>query len=388
LRRSTVSDTGFRLKKVFSLRFKLFFAILGVTLACVVFFALLSNYLVHRQFEQTFEGIRVMVDEPQPPPPPHSEMISFKEERLDVVNLSYIITGLLGILLAFVLSWYISNRVSKPLAELTSATGSITDGEYGKQVTVKGGSEVEELGEAFNALSQSLERNEVLRKNMIADISHELRNPLAAQRGHLEALEDGVIDLDEDVISILMKNNLLLSRLVEDLRQLSLVDAGQVELELMPVDAHEALRVAASNFEHDLTEKEISLVMEIPTNLPALRADRGRISQVLANLLTNALLYTPAGGQITLDAKEVEEEVVISVSDTGPGIEQEELTFIFDRFHRTDRSRTRDTGGTGLGLSIAKGLVEAHGGRMWAESEIGQGTSIFFTLPVFPREHA
>lgn len=309
-------------------------------------------------------------------------MTGMKNERVTLVNVSYAITGLLGILLAFVLSWYLSERISKPLSELTLAAGGIASGEYGRQVSIRGGREVEELGEAFNALSVSLERNEELRKNMIADISHELRNPLAAQRGYLEALQDGVIDLKPEAVDVLLQNNLLLARLVEDLQQLSLVDAGQLKLDLMRVDVDEVLKAAVSTFEHDLADKRISVVMDMAPGLPGVWADQGRVSQIIGNLLANALQYTPQGGSITMGAGRLDDWVVVSVSDTGPGIERSELPLIFERFHRTDRSRARDTGGTGLGLSIAKGLVEAHGGRIWAESEVGVGTTVSFTLPV------
>jgi signal transduction histidine kinase len=385
LKRSTGSATGSRpRKKRFSLEIKLFLAIFGVTLACILAFALLSNYLVHREFEHAFRSNEFSF---QPPPdmpeiiPPEVE--AARAQRLRDINISYMTTGILGIILASILSFYLSNRISKPLSELTSATRSIAGGEYGKQVVVGGGREIEELGEAFNALSNSLERNEILRKNMVADISHELRNPLAAQRGYLEALQDGVIDLDRKAVDVVMKHNISLTRLVEDLRQLSLVDAGKVELDLMQVEVGEALKLAASIYEHDLEEKGISLVMDIAADLPEVKADQGRISQVLNNLIANALAYTPQGGTITLGAKKQGEEVVLYVSDTGQGMDAEELPNIFERFFRTDRSRTRDTGGSGLGLSIAKGLVEAHGGRMWADSEVGRGTTISFTLPIF-----
>jgi signal transduction histidine kinase len=382
LQSSTESAKGSRPGRRIGLRLKLFLVILCVTLVCILFFALLSNYLVRRQFDRTFERFEREFIEPLGPPPPEPpDIVVMKDERVTVVNLSYFITGLLGVLLAFVLSWYLADRISKPLSELTLATSHISGGEYGKQVKVKGGKEVEELGDAFNALSLSLERNEVLRKNMIADISHELRNPLAAQRGYLEALQDGVIDLKPEAIDVLAKNNNLLSRLVEDLQQLSLVDAGQVKLDLMPVNMEEILGSAASGFEHDLTDKGITLTMDVEGGLPAAAADQGRVSQILGNLLANSIQYTPQGGAIALTAKRQGEEVLVSVSDNGPGIEEAELPFIFERFHRIDRSRTRDTGGTGLGLSIAKGLVEAHGGRMWAESEAGRGTTISFTLP-------
>lgn len=372
---------GSRPRKRIGLRLKLFLVILGVTLACILFFAFLSNYLVRRQFDRAYEGFRTIVVEPMPTPPPMHDLVREKEERLDVINLSYGFTGALGVLLAFVLSWYLANRISKPLSELTLATGSIAKGDYGRQVNVKGGVEVEELATAFNALSLGLEKNETLRKNMIADISHELRNPLAAQRGYLEAMQDGVIDLKPEAVDVLVKNNLLLARLVEDLQQLSIVDAGQIKLDIMKVDVAEELKAVTSGFEHELADKGIGVTIDVATGLPAVQADPGRVLQILGNLLANSIQYTPRGGSITLGAKGEGDMVVVSVSDTGPGIEEEELPLIFDRFHRTDRSLTRETGGTGLGLSIAKGLVEAHGGRMWAESEAGRGTTIFFTLP-------
>jgi signal transduction histidine kinase len=382
LNRSTATGAGSGPRKRMGLRLKLFLVILGVTLACILFFALLSNYLVRRQFDRTFEVFEREFIEPMGAPPPGPpDVFVMRDERVEVVNVSYVITGLLGVLLAFILSWYLADRISKPLSELTLATSSIAGGEYGKQVDIKGGVEVEELGHAFNALSLGLEKNELLRKNMIADISHELRNPLAAQRGYLEALQDGVIDLKPAALEVLVKNNALLARLVDDLQQLSLVDAGQINLDLMPVIVEEVLRTAASGFEHDLTERRITLMVDAEAGLAAVMADPGRLAQVLGNLLANSIQYTPQGGSIALGARRAEGAVVMYVSDTGPGIEAEELPFIFDRFHRTDRSRTRDTGGTGLGLSIAKGLVEAQGGRMWAESEAGRGTIIYFTLP-------
>lgn len=340
---------------------------------------------MHRQFERTYEGFRVWVEsgEVPPPPPPHpGDLSAEKSERLLAINLSYVFTGLLGVVLAFLLSYYLSNRISKPLALLTEATHRVAGGDYGGGVDVKGDKEVEELAEAFKTLSENLARNEALRKKMVTDISHELRSPLAVLRGHLEALEDGVIELDEGVLSVLMENNNLLSRLVEDLRQLALVDAGQIELDLMPVDLEKALRSAVAVFERELAEKEINVEVTIERGLPDALADQGRLSQVLHNLLSNALRYAPRGGRIDIGARADEGEIIIWVADNGPGIEPAELPLVFERFYRTDSSRARDTGGTGLGLSIAKGLVEAQGGRMWAESEPGSGTAMLFTLPI------
>jgi signal transduction histidine kinase len=309
----------------------------------------------------------------EPPRPP--------EHRLRYIDLGYIITGVLGFFLALLLSYYLSNRISRPLSQLTEAAQHIAAGAYGREVEVSGYQEVERLGAAFNTLSQNLSRNETLRKNMIADISHELRTPLAAQRGYLEALEDGVIPFDRESLGVLSRNNLLLSRLVEDLRQLALADAGQLELHPQPLDIGKALRETVAGFEHDIQEKDVRVDFALSHDLPSVKADPERLSQVVGNLVQNALAYSPRGGSILLEARRDGEEVVVSVSDRGPGIEKAELPLIFERFHRVDRSRARESGGSGLGLSIARSLVEAHGGRMWAESEPGEGTTVSFTLP-------
>ena len=381
MKRSTGSVTGSKQGRKLSLRDKLFLVILCVTLVCVLCFAFLSNYLVRRQFDRTYEEMPRI----QPPPEPGGippELQKARDERIDVVNYSYLFTGLLGAVLAFVLSWYLSSRISRPISELTDATQRIAGGAYGEKVNVKGTEELEELGEAFNTLSEGLAHNETLRKNMIADISHELRTPLTAQRGYLEALEDGVIEPDRKVVEVLMRNNQQLTRLVEDLRQLSLVDAGQLELYPESLEIGVVLHDAAATFERAFDGKGVSLELDIAPALPAVRADRGRVSQVLGNLMANAYLYTPEGGDITLGAKPGRNEVVVTVSDHGPGIAAEDLPYVFERFYRTDHSRTRETGGTGLGLSIARGLVEAQGGRIWAESEPGRGATIFFALPL------
>ncbi len=250
----------------------------------------------------------------QPPPEPGGippELQKARDERIDVVNYSYLFTGLLGVLLAFILSWYLSSRISRPISELTDATQRIAGGAYGEKVDVRGTEELEELGEAFNTLSEGLAHNETLRKNMIADISHELRTPLTAQRGYLEALEDGVIEPDRKVVEVLMRNNQQLTRLVEDLRQLSLVDAGQLELYPESLEIGVVLHDAAATFERAFDGKGVSLELDIAPALPAVRADRGRVSQVLGNLMANAYLYTPEGGDITLGAKPGQDEVVV-----------------------------------------------------------------------------
>lgn len=375
MKRSTGSGTGSRRKSKRSLRFKLFIAIIVVALVCVAASAALSGLIVRSEIHRYGEDIE---GRPGWKGPRYA-----RGEALRMVTFGYIFAGLLGVLLALLLSIFLADRISKPLSELTDATGSMADGNYASRVDISGGKEIEELADAFNTLSKGLERNEELRKNMVADIAHELRNPLATIRAQLEALEDGVIEADKSAVDSLMEDTLLLTRLVEDLQQLSIVEAGQLKLDLVPVEPGGTVRGVASRFEQEFSQKGISLQLDVAGGLPQVEADQLRLAQVLGNLVKNSLLHTPDGGEITVRAASSEGEVVFSVADTGSGINEEELPMIFERFYRTDRSRARATGGAGLGLSIARSLVEAHGGRIRAESERGKGTTISFTVPAF-----
>ena len=378
MRRSTGSGTGSRRKKKISLRFKLFIAILVVALICIVASAAMAGLIARDQIHRYGEEMEGRQD--------GTGMGHSRGKALRVVTVGFVAAGFLGVVLALILSIFLADRISKPLSELTAATGSMADGDYTGRVDISGGKEIEELADAFNTLSESLERNEALRKNMVADIAHELRNPLATIRAQLEALEDGVIEADKSAIDSLMEDTVLLTRLVEDLQQLSIVEAGQLELDLVPVDPGETVRGVASRFEQEFTRKGISLELDVAGGLPQVRADQLRLAQVLGNLVKNSLLHTPDGGGITVSATPSEGEVVFSVADNGPGISSDELPYIFERFYRTDRSRARATGGAGLGLSIAKSLVEAQGGRIRAESRVGKGTNVFFTVPVYAAE--
>ena len=307
------------------------------------------------------------------------------EEWLDdgpsYVDTAIFFAGFVGLILAFFISYLLAKRLSSPLAELTYAVHGISWGELGKEVELSSTAEIAELGEAFNLLSANLRRNEELRRNMVADIAHELRTPLSTLRAQIEAMEDGVIQPDHAAIESLMEDAVLLSRLVEDLQQLALADAGQLELDLDEVDAAELVRGTATRFEPELARKSVRLELEVEEGLPVIQADQARLSQVLNNLVGNALTHAPGGGSITIGAAAAEREMTFSVADDGPGIAAEDLPFIFERFYRTDRSRARSTGGAGLGLSIAKRLVEAHGGAIRAESAKGEGTTVFFTIP-------
>ncbi len=378
MKRFTGSAISSWLKKKRSLRFKIFLAILCGTLVCLLISAMVADGISRWRIREFMHGNGghdgwggsggsgsggTQVD-----------------EGPSYVDAAIFFAGFIGLILAFFLSYWLASRLSRPLAELTYATHDIAAGDYGKQVELGSTTEIAELGEAFNSLSQSLERNEALRRNMVADVAHELRTPLVTLRGLIEAIQDGVVEPDSATIDSLLEDTLLLGRLVDDLQQLALAEAGKLELELVEADAAEIVRGVVARFEPEANSKKIQLALDLPENLPSIRADEARIAQVLNNLVRNSLMHLEEGGSITLGARAADTKVTFSVEDTGQGIDAEELPYIFERFYRTDRSRARATGGAGLGLSIARGLVEAHGGRIWAESTKGRGTAVYFTI--------
>lgn len=285
-----------------------------------------------------------------------------------------VIALLLGSLLAF--------QVTSPLRALTRAARRVAGGDLAQRIPVRSRDEVGELTQAFNEMAAALDRNEQARRNMIADIAHELRTPLAAIRGNLEGILDGVFPASGESVAPVYEQTLLLSRLVDDLRDLALADAGQLRLERRPLDVAELLRGVAAAIQPQAAAQDIRVEVHADDALPPAYADPMRIRQVLLNLVGNALRHTPAGGAITLTALAVEGAIRVSVRDTGPGISPEDLPRIFDRFYRGDSSRARDSGGHGLGLAIVKRWVELHGGRVWAENHPDGGARFSFTLPM------
>ncbi|HIC95559.1 TPA: HAMP domain-containing protein [Candidatus Bipolaricaulota bacterium] len=311
-----------------------------------------------------------------------------EREFLNSVNRSLLLGGLIGLAIALALGTILLRQLTIPLRELTLATERIASGDLERRVRVRSRDELGRLGEAFNRMAASLKRSEELRRRMIADISHELRTPLTVIRGGLEALRDGVFSPTSERLAELDEEARLLDRLVEDLHELALAEAGELRLERGPTDLVKLIERLAGRVRGRLEKRGIELKVELPPGLPKLELDSDRIEQVLHNLLANAERYTPEGGRITISVADRPEEVLVSVTDTGKGISPEELPYIFERFYRGGGSlshraapRGRGRGGAGLGLAIAKGLVEAHGGRIWAESEPGKGTKVSFALP-------
>jgi signal transduction histidine kinase len=231
-------------------------------------------------------------------------------------------------------------------------------------------------------MAESLAQADVQRRNMIADIAHELRTPLTVIQGNLEALTDGVYDLTPENVAAVHKQTVVLSRLVSDLRDLALAEAGQLRLERKPVSLAKVIAQVGEGLEVQAHEKGVTLKFEIGETLPEIEADEQRMTQVLFNLMSNALRHTPAGGTITTNAELRDGHVLVSVRDTGTGIAPEDLPHVFERFYRADRSRARSTGGSGLGLTIAKQIVEAHGGQIWVQSWLGAGSTFAFNLPL------
>lgn len=278
--------------------------------------------------------------------------------------------AVLVLVLTVGVSILLAGRVIRPLRTLTAAAQRMRAGDSSARATVKARWEIAELAGAFNQMSEHLARTERQRKELVSDVSHELRSPLGNIRGWLVAAQDGVADLDPALVSSLLEETLLLQHLVDDLQELALADAGELRLHPEPVNIGDLLdQVAAAHGAELVVEKTGDL---------DLYADPLRLRQAVGNLVVNAVRHTPAGGQITLRGRADGDHVVIEVSDTGDGIAPENLPHVFDRFWRADKSRNRQTGGSGLGLTIVRHLVEAHGGTVSVSSELGVGTT--FTL--------
>ncbi len=291
---------------------------------------------------------------------------------------------LTAIVAAVLVSVFFTRRIVAPLRAMMGASQRIADGHYDERVKVSGSDELADLAERFNGMAERLEHTESMRRQLIGDVSHELRTPLTAIKGYMEGLMDGVLPATPETYAEIHREADRLSRLVEDLQELSRVEAGSYSLELRDVALAGLVATAIKRLSYQFEAKNVEMKLALPDGLPLVQVDEDRVIQVLTNLLGNALMYTPAGGIVTISAARREDGLQVAVNDTGVGISPEHLPHIFDRFYRADRSRSRQGGGgSGIGLTIARYLVEAHGGHIWAESAgVGQGSTFFFTLPL------
>lgn len=300
----------------------------------------------------------------------------------DTINRFLLWGGLLAVAVALVLTLVLSRRISAPIRALTVTAKKLGQRDFSQRVDFRDKSELGDLARNFNSMADDLERGEKLRRNLVADTAHELRTPLTNIRGYLEAIQDGVVKADDATIKSLYEEVTLLSRLIDDLQELALAESGELKMVRQPDDIGRLINQAVTAKQAEAADKGLSLVTELPEELPLCNIDSHRISQVLYNLLDNAVAHTPQGGSITVSARQADGWVEISVADTGEGIPAEELPNIFERFYRVDKSRARATGGHGLGLTITRRLVEAHGGKIAVQSELGKGSRFTFTVPV------
>lgn len=280
-------------------------------------------------------------------------------------------------------SLFVAGRITRPLRFMLAATRRISAGSYGEQVPVQESDELGELSESFNAMAAALRDGELRRQEFIADVSHELRTPLSTLQGYMEGLIDGVVEPDEETWGILYAESERMRRLVDDLRQLSRVEAGQLDLHPAPAPPQQIVRRVTESMAPLFSERDVELETSLPDGLPEVMADADRVVQVLTNLLRNALHYTPENGKVTVAAEPRGGKVLFTISDTGSGIPAEHLARVFERFYRVEKSRSREGGGSGVGLAISRALVESMGGGIWAESAgADRGATFTFTLPL------
>ena len=296
------------------------------------------------------------------------------------VNQAIVFGALGATIIALVLGILLARAISRPVKELTEATQRVSRGDLGHQVPVRTEDELGQLAASFNQMSTDLATSNQLRRQMTADVAHELRTPLSVILGYTEALADGKLQGKSGIYDAMYGEAQLLSHLVDDLRTLSLADAGELTLNRAPLPPLECLERTAASHAALAAQHNIHIDVDASPDLPLINVDRERIAQVLGNLVANALRYTPEGGSVTLSASAANGDVLMQVSDTGPGIEPDHLPFIFKRFYRADESRPAN-GESGLGLAIARSLVEAHGGTIRAENGVNGGAVFTVSLP-------
>ncbi len=304
------------------------------------------------------------------------------QEFLDRVQTALVFSALIAIGVAFCVGFLLFRGITAPLRRLMQATAKVAQGDLSARVPVPEGStdEIGHLGIAFNQMTANLARADQLRRDMTADIAHELRTPLTVIQGNLEAILDGVYPADGEHLEPVLGKTQLLRRLVEDLRTLALADAGELVLHQSSMDMSRLVGRTVQEFKAQANVAAVQLTSRISADMPRVTADASRIEQVLGILMDNALRHTPAGGRITVELWHVDGENRLSVQDTGEGIPPQDLPHVFERFYR-GASDTARSAGSGMGLAIAQAIISAHGGRIWADSELGQGTTVTFALP-------
>ncbi len=327
-------------------------------LGCLFFFLLFLISLGVSALFWFLAGIVGVIHSPSGAPP------------IPLLGIVFVFAGLFVVGRAF-------RRVAMPLGDLMNAASRVADGDYSARVQEAGPREVRVFARAFNSMAARLQETDERRRDLLADVTHELRTPLTVIQGNLEGLIDGVYPRDDAHLMPILEETRVLSRLIDDLRTLALAESGALKLQKEPTDLAVLVSETIASFKGQADAAGIDLQADVGSDLPILDVDPARIRQVLENLISNALRFTPSGGIIRVRCSRENHGVAVVVGDTGSGIPPDDLPHIFDRFHKS-----RDSRGTGLGLTIARNLVAAHGGEISAESELGKGTTIRFTLPL------
>ncbi len=333
-------------------------------------------------------------------------MTDLTESFTQTVNEVLLVAASLAFVTAVLVSTFVTRRIVKPVQEMKAASQRIANGRYEERVQVNGEDELAELGRSFNRMAHELAQTEERRRQLIGDVAHELRTPLSSIKSVMEGLQDGVLASDPETFANVEREVNRLQRLVGDLEELSKAEAGQIQLEKELIDPKELVETAVARLRPQFADKQVSLKMNIPSDLPVIALDPARMTQVLLNLLGNALQYTPPGGQVTVECSVSSHQLSVidehrlpntvreavaqrhhrlltTVTDTGIGLMADQLPHIFERFYRVDKSRSRAGGGSGIGLTISKHLVEAHNGRLIATSPgLNQGSTFTIILPV------
>jgi len=366
---------------------KLFISYLTVILVGVIVLATTAEFVVPSAFDRHLAAMSAMMSPMMGDSTNNLELDLFNNFRAAVTE-AMILAALASSVVAVLVSLLVSRQVVAPVREMMLASQRISEGHYNERVQVPGDVSKDELDELsqlalrFNRMAASLEQTEVIRRQLIADVTHELRTPLTAVKGSMEGLIDGVLPADEGTFQQIISEAERLQRLVNDLQELSRVEAGAYELNIHSYRVSDLLAAAEARLGRQFEEKGVTLEIALPNDLPQVLADEDRIGQVLLNLVGNALQYTPPGGKVQVTAADQRDEVYIAVSDNGMGIPAEHLPHLFTRFYRVDKSRSRAGGGSGIGLTIVKILVEAQGGSIWTQSEgAGRGSTFTFSLP-------
>lgn len=371
------------------LGWKIFISYLVVILIGAIVLATAAEFVIPRSFDRHLAAMGSMMVDMMGSSMMGMELNAdlFTNFR-SAVNEALTIAAFAAVISAIMVSIFVSRQVATPVQEMMVASRYIAAGHYDERVNVPGNlskddlDELSQLALSFNQMAEKLEKVESMRRQLIGDVSHELRTPLTAIKGSMEGLMDGVLPENDETYMGIYREADRLQRLVNDLQELSRVEAGAYELDLHPVDLLVVISAVVKRLELQFKEKGVLLEVDVPDDLPSIQADEDRIGQVLLNLVGNALQFTPSGGSVVVSAAQRNKEIKISVSDTGIGISPEDIENIFTRFYRVDKSRSRAGGGSGIGLTISKYLVEAHGGRIWVESAgLDRGSTFTFSLP-------